>query len=644
VNKLLTPLLAKIPEPWGKKYGMAAVIKQVVNDLLLKKDPKATLINAVKTVGKKVAIDPVLKKVPAQFRPLLSGVIDKLMNLPPDIKGAKKALIEGIFKYGVTKVTNLVKSMTQKLPSFAQKPAFNAINGFIQGQVGTLQAKVVSMLGGEELAESNGEQLDIVSLVFGQLATFIKGVIHPLIAKTVAKLPAAIGFAKAPITAGICGIIDATVAEVKKSPLKPNTKAITQICISQIVKMGLAIKKASPLGFELDKVEWDEDIRKAESKGRRLLAVEAAHKQKKPKRGKRKIRFTPKLLAGLEKELTAAEQDNFKYDEGKNGLDVEWGGSRTPSTDMAPKTGKKGGHARLGDQQKFFGSVASKGKGKSGGGGAMSGMIMKFVGPMIDKFVPADFRPLVKEVLPAVVSGNKQKIMAALKKGILKLASTKIVVFLDPYIKKLPADFQPIIKSVLPLLLQANIKAAIAALKAGIIKYGVKKIGGILDKFVFAKLPSFIGGPAKTAVMGLIHKAAAAHTRRELGEAAELKMAQELGCEDTLPLNLATVLIEKAAGMVEGVIPGLVNKMTSAACVGPLAPAKEPLNTGIKAWITKVMEIVKKGPSMWNDKGKTEIIKITMASAMSMAEKMKAIVVGKIASVMGGNAETKMLA
>merc|ERR1712072_620164 len=68
VTKLLTPLLAKIPEPWGKKYGMAAVIKQVVVDLL-----------------------------------------------------NKKALIEGIFKYGVTKVTNVVKSMTQKLPGFAQK-------------------------------------------------------------------------------------------------------------------------------------------------------------------------------------------------------------------------------------------------------------------------------------------------------------------------------------------------------------------------------------------------------------------------------------------------------------------------------------------------------------------------------------------
>jgi len=629
VTKLLTPLLAKIPEPWGKKYGMAAVIKQVVVDLLKKKDPKTTLINAVKSVGKKVAIDPVLKKVPAQFRPLLSGVIDKLMNVPPDIKGAKKALIEGIFKYGVTKVTNVVKSMTQKLPGFAQKPAFDAINGFIKAQVGTLQAKVVAMLGGEELAESNQEQFDIVGLVFGKLADFIKGVIHPLIKNTVAKLPAAIGFAKEPITTGICGIIDATVAEVKKSPTSPDTKAITQIVIKKVVAMGLAIKKASPVGFELDKVEWDEDIRKAkalkESKGRRLLAVESAQKQKKPKRGKKKIGLNSKTLVGLEKQLTQAEQDRFKYGEGKNGLDIEWAGSRKYSTSLSPTTGKKGGHARLGTSQKFFGGGGkSKGKG-GGGGGGMSGMIMKFVGPLIDKFVPADFRPLVKEVLPAVVSGNKQKIMAALKKGILKLASSKIVVFLDPYIKKLPADFQPIIKSVLPLLLQGNIQGMIAALKSGIIKYGVKKIGGILDKFVFSKLPSFIGGPAKTAVMGLINKAAAAHTRRELGAAAEIKMAQELGCEDTLPLNLANVLIEKAAGMVEGVLPGLVDKMTAKACVGPLAPAKAPLNAGIKEWITKVMAIVKKGPSMWNEKGKTEIIKITMASAMSMADKLKSI-------------------
>jgi hypothetical protein len=58
---------------------------------------------------------------------------------------------------------------------------------------------------------------------------------------------------------------------------------------------------------------------------------------------------------------------------------------------------------------------------------------------------------------------------------------------------------------------------------------------------------------------------------------------------------------------------------------GVLAPAKAPLNAGIKEWITKVMAIVKKGPSMWNEKGKTEIIKITMASAMSMADKLKSI-------------------
>jgi len=215
------------------------------------------------------------------------------------------------------------------------------------------------------------------------------------------------------------------------------------------------------------------------------------------------------------------------------------------------------------------------------------------------------------------------------------IAMKKVVVWLQPLIAKLPPDFQPMIKGALPLLLSGNVNGAVASLKAGIIKYGVKKIGGILDKFVFSKLPSFAAAPAKNMVMGVINKAVAAHTERELGTAAAIKMANEIGAQDDLPLNMATVLIEKGFGLLGGVLPGMIDKMTEKACIGPLAPAKEPLNTELKSCVEKVIGVAKQGPTMWGEQGKTKIVKILMASAQTIATKLKNLA----ASALGESAQ-----
>merc|ERR1712070_275559 len=123
INKLLDPLLAKIPEPYGKKYGMAQVVKDVVGKLV-KGDAagaKQEIKQGLKKVGMKTVmgfLEPIMSKIPAMFRPMIKEAIEKI--LAGNVKGALGALKKGIFKYGIAKMTTAAKSITDKLPSFAQ--------------------------------------------------------------------------------------------------------------------------------------------------------------------------------------------------------------------------------------------------------------------------------------------------------------------------------------------------------------------------------------------------------------------------------------------------------------------------------------------------------------------------------------------
>jgi len=471
--------------------------------------------------------------------------------------------------------------------------------------------KQATALGSKLLGEEEEEQFDIAGIIMTQVTKFVGGTIKPMIGKMTAKLPSALSFAKAPLNTELCALIDQVVAQIGKGPSTWNSaglKAIAQIVIKGVVKLGLKLKAASPVGWEESYERYKMESRVGEpKKGRKLLTY--------AKKNQLDVEWAQGSL-GARLGETGMPQVG-----GAHGKKVGRLGDTAQSGYGGGKKGKKGGG--------MFGKLAGMAKkavGAAGGGG----MLMKLLNPLLKK-LPADFQPLVKEVIAALLKGDKKAVIAAVKKGVIGIAKKKVMVWIDPIIKKLPADFQPMIKAVLPLLIAGNVNGAVGALKAEIIKYGVKKIKGLIGKVIVPKLPSFAQAPVKNFVDGMIDKQVANHARRELGSAAALKLAHEIGAEEVLPLNMANVLIQKGATFIGGVLPGLVDKMTAPLKgAGPLAAAEKPLNTELKAMTKKVVAVLAQGPTMWGEKGKAEITKIVTASAIKLAGELKSVAAGLV--------------
>lgn len=127
---------------------------------------KGALIGGVIGIAKIKFINPVIKKLPEEFRPMMNDAVDKLLDglkkfpkVSIDVKALKEVLKKGVMDYGVKKVevpmTHLLSSpitpptphpmfimllsvpqsvvgiVTAQLPDFAKEPAKVSLDGWL---------------------------------------------------------------------------------------------------------------------------------------------------------------------------------------------------------------------------------------------------------------------------------------------------------------------------------------------------------------------------------------------------------------------------------------------------------------------------------------------------------------------------------
>jgi hypothetical protein len=328
------------------------------------------------------------------------------------------------------------------------------------------------------------------------------------------------------------------------------------------------------------------------------------------------------LAVAPKQKFTAAEKKEFHQIIGEL--------SRRVGAESAHEIGKAFGeeiHAYLEDRKlgegeglnglaksKFIGGLA---KMASAAGG--SGMITKLLDPLLMK-LPAEFRPLVKSLVPHLLKGDINGMKGALIGGVIGIAKIK---FINPVIKKLPEEFRPMMNDAVDKLLDGlkkfpkvsiDVKALKEVLKKGVMDYGVKKVESVVG-IVTAQLPDFAKEPAKSAVMDLVKQQSAALLSKleadELGE----KQKDETGFDP------GKLIIGEGVKAVKGMAPGMIEKMV-AKLPGPLAPAKEPLKEAVTGMVEKIMDVLAE-PSNWNEKGKEKIVNILMATGMDLGAKLK---------------------
>merc|ERR1711959_441360 len=190
------------------------------------------------------------------------------------------------------------------------------------------------------------------------------------------------------------------------------------------------------------------------------------------------------------------------------------------------------------------------------------------------------------------------------------------------------------VTTALEMLLDKNTQGAVAAIKVAIVKFGLSKAKPIIAK-VLAPLPSFAKTPASTFINGMVDKLAAQHIAEMrveyLGEAAT---AEDHAMVNSA-FNPANLLIEKGFGLLGGVYPGLVDKMT-AKLPSALEPAKKPINTGTKSMVAKTVAILQQGPSKWNKAGMGEVVVVVKDEAIKLSGELQGVAMAKVKALAGG--------
>jgi len=186
-----------------------------------------------------------------------------------------------------------------------------------------------------------------------------------------------------------------------------------------------------------------------------------------------------------------------------------------------------------------------------------------------------------------------------------------------PMLGVIPGDLRPMIKDPIMLLLKGQKNEAIAALKKGVLKYGASKIGGVVNKMC-SKLPDFVQAPAEKAIMGIINKQISS-----MVEEAERERLGE-GQGDLVGFDVQGLIMTQGTKLIGSALPPAIDLMVSK-LPPSMEKAKEPVRTVMKSAITKITNVLAKGPSSWGTKGKTEITEIVIASAKELAMKLKGV-------------------